>query len=80
MALGTDTAKNSSLTQHDFPRLGIRLDLPQKVLTNMKPVVASLVWLREGHYLEPPQVNGVPLLPSLRYPRKTVTFKKKVSI
>ncbi|KZS04568.1 Protein CASC1-like protein [Daphnia magna] len=68
LALGTDTAKNSSLTLHDFPRLGVRLDLPQIVLTNAKPVVASFVWFKEGHYLEPPLINGVPSLPSILHP------------
>jgi hypothetical protein len=70
LALGTDTAKNSSLTLHDFPRLGVKLDLPQIILTNMKPVVASFVWFKEGHFLEPPQLNGVPSLPTLLHPRK----------
>ncbi|XP_046438906.1 dynein axonemal intermediate chain 7 homolog [Daphnia pulex] len=68
LALGTDTAKNSSLTLHDFPRLGVKLDLPQIILTNMKPVVASFVWFKEGHFLEPPQLNGVPSLPTLLHP------------
>ncbi len=70
LALGTDTAKNSSLTLHDFPRLGVKLDLPQIILTNMKPVVGSFVWFKEGHFLEPPQLNGVPSLPTLLHPRK----------
>ena len=73
LALGTDTAKNSSLTLHDFPRLGVRLDLPQIILTNMKPVVASFVWYKEGHFLEPPQLNGVPSLPTLLHPRTLTT-------
>ena len=40
----------------------------------MKPVVASLVWFKEGHYLEPPQLNGVPNLPSLLHPSILIIF------
>lgn len=65
LALGTDTAKNSSMTLHDFQRLGVKVDLPQIVLANEKPVVIALIWLRESHYLDPPILNGVPSLPSL---------------
>lgn len=70
LGLGTDTAKNSSLTLHDFQRLGVRIDLPQTILGHVKPVVVSFVWFKEGHYLEPTQLNGVPKLPSLLHPCK----------
>lgn len=68
LALGTDTAKNSSMTLHDFQRLGAKIDLPQMVLTSERPVVVSLIWIRDGHYLEPPALNGVRSLPSLLHP------------
>ena len=70
LALGTDTAKNSSHTTHDFMRLlGFKVELPSAVVTGEKSsVVLSIVWLKEGHHLEPPWVNGVPSLPSLTDP------------
>ena len=70
LALGTDTAKNSSHTTHDFTRLlGFKIELPLSVLASEKSVVISIVWLREGHHLEGgPWVNGVPSLPSLINP------------
>lgn len=70
LALGTDTAKNSSVSLHDFPRLGLKIDLPLLVLANERPVVIAFVWLKEGHFLDPPLLNGVPSLPSLLRPCK----------
>jgi hypothetical protein len=70
LALGTDTAKNSSQTTHDFTRLlGFKIELPLSVLASEKSVVISVVWLREGHHLDGgPWLNGVPNLPSLTNP------------
>lgn len=80
LALGTDTAKNSSVFLHDFSRLGVKVDLPLLVLVNDRPVVISFVWLKEGHFLDPPLINGVPNLPSLLRPCKDELCQKHINM
>ena len=66
LAIGSDTARNSTQTKYDFPQLGVKIELPRQIF-NMtdRPVVVSFTWLQEGHYLDPPAINGAQQISTL---------------
>jgi len=80
LALGADTAQNSTLTQHEFARLSVTVDIPTEVNSGAeRPVIVSLLYFRQQNPWQHPQVDGQLDTPTLLEPSKRNSKSTKSS-
>lgn len=73
LGLGADTASNATLTQHEFWRMSVTVDVPPEVNSAVeRPVIVSLLHFRQQHPWQRLQVDGQLNMPTLLQPSSEI--------